>query len=164
MTGYVVVGVVPQQPDTVLEHASRFARHFDAELVCAYVDTGRYPVEENSDGSVRSMPIDPDDINDPEEVAYRSLQEHIGRLLDTHAARWSFRPLAGEPGQALATLADHLDAAMIVVGTRHAGARRSMHEFFGGSVAVHLAHRQHRAVVIVPLNPVADADELPWHP
>jgi hypothetical protein len=37
-----------------------------------------------------------------------------------------------------------------------------MQEFFGGSVAVHLAHRQHRPVVVIPLAPVAFRDELPW--
>ena len=44
----------------VLRHAARFARTFDAALVCAHVDPGRYVVEELPDGSVASLPLDPD--------------------------------------------------------------------------------------------------------
>jgi nucleotide-binding universal stress UspA family protein len=40
---------------------------------------------------------------------------------------------------------------MIIVGSRRGGLRSTMHEFFGGSVAAHLAHRQPRPVVVVPL-------------
>ena len=52
------------------------------------------------------------------------------------------------------------DAELIVVGSR-SGVRASMREYFGGSVAVHLAHRQHRPVVIVPLAARAESP-LPW--
>jgi nucleotide-binding universal stress UspA family protein len=40
---------------------------------------------------------------------------------------------------------------MIIVGSRRGGLRSTMHDFFGGSVAAHLAHRQPRPVVVVPL-------------
>ena len=43
-----------------------------------------------------------------------------------------------------------------------AGLRASMREFFRSSVAVHLAHRQHRPVLVVPLSPVDDGRALPW--
>jgi nucleotide-binding universal stress UspA family protein len=52
---------------------------------------------------------------------------------------------------------------MIVVGTREPGFRGTVHEFINGSVAAQLAHRQHRPVVVIPLNPVTDDDELPWN-
>jgi hypothetical protein len=51
---------------------------------------------------------------------------------------------------------------MIVVGSREAGLRGSVREFFAGSVALHLSHRQARPVVVVPLAPVSRAQALPW--
>ena len=51
---------------------------------------------------------------------------------------------------------------MIIVGSRRGGLRVSMHEFFGGSVAAHLAHRQSRPVVVIPLSPVPAGGRLPW--
>lgn len=59
-------------------------------------------------------------------------------------------------------LADELEGDAIVVGTRKPGLRTTAHDFFNGSVAVHLAHRQHRPVIVVPLNPVASGESLPW--
>ena len=57
---------------------------------------------------------------------------------------------------------EELDARYIVVGTREAGLRGSVREFFNGSVAVHLAHRQHRPVIVVPLAPIEGGEKLPW--
>jgi nucleotide-binding universal stress UspA family protein len=51
---------------------------------------------------------------------------------------------------------------LIVVGTRHPGVRAGAREFFGGSVAVHLAHRQHRPVLVIPLAPTPHGTKLPW--
>ena len=56
----ILVGVTYGQPDIVLRQAARFARTFDAALVCAHVDPGRYVVEELPDGTVASLPLDPD--------------------------------------------------------------------------------------------------------
>ena len=39
---YIVVGVTPQQPLTVVRQAARFARQFQAALVCANVEAGSY--------------------------------------------------------------------------------------------------------------------------
>lgn len=50
---------------------------------------------------------------------------------------------------------------MLVIGTRE-GARGALREAVHGSVAAQLAHRQHRPVVVVPLDPVpfgTEADE-----
>ena len=57
---FIVVGVTPQQSAVVVQQAARFARHFEAALVCANVDPGSYVVAEHRDGSVESRPIDPD--------------------------------------------------------------------------------------------------------
>ncbi|MEO8829550.1 universal stress protein [Lapillicoccus sp.] len=73
-----------------------------------------------------------------------------------------FRALAGDVGHALARLAEVLDAQMIVVGSRHGGFKTGVHDFFGGSVAVHLIHQQPRSVVVIPLSPVPAGTALPW--
>lgn len=51
---------------------------------------------------------------------------------------------------------------MIVVGTRPAGFRGTVHEFLSGSVAAQLAHHQRRPVVVVPLRPVGIDEPPPW--
>ena len=177
MSEAVVVGVSPGQPDSVVEQAASFAAHFDAELVCAHSDIGSYRIEEGPDGEVRSLPIDPDlpllsDTEFPAELKSRlsailgsqsveSGSEGSGSV-GSRSLRWSTRALAGDPASALGHLAETLDAAMIVVGTRRASVRGSVREFLNGSVAAHLAHRQHRPVVVIPLTPVAPDDALPW--
>jgi nucleotide-binding universal stress UspA family protein len=162
VSGQIVVGYVPGQPDAVLLHAAQVARRFDAELVCAIVDEGRYVVEELPDGSVRSMPIDPDVVDEEHGAVDPKVLAHVDRVLADREVRWSVRALAGEPATALAHLADALDAAMIVIGTRETHRRRSLHDFFAGSIAVRLAHRQHRPVLVVPLSPVSNDADLPW--
>ncbi|TFD07117.1 universal stress protein [Cryobacterium sp. TMT1-66-1] len=159
---YVIVGVTPGQPDAVVLEAAAFADRFHAELVCATVEPGRYVVDEFADGSILSLPVDPDLLDLDDEGFPVALRAHLTTLLDGRSLTWSTRAVAGDPARALAHLADTLDAAMIVVGTRERGVRASVQEFFGGSVAVHLAHRQHRPVVVIPLAPVAFRDELPW--
>lgn len=160
---HIVVGVVPRQPAAVVTEAAQFARHFDADLVCAFVDAGRYVVEELPDGSVTSLSLNPDLPDLRVETFAPELRAQIAAALDNQDVRWSTRALAGGPAQALAHLADQLDAKMIVVGTREAGFRGTLHEFINGSVAAQLAHRQHRPVVVVPLNPVGDDGDLPWN-
>jgi nucleotide-binding universal stress UspA family protein len=165
----VLVGVVPGQPTAVVAAAARFAERFGAELVCASVDVGRYTVDHQPDGTVVSNSIDADLVDDIVEQFDPALRATLAEVLDNrsvpdnhHPVRWSVRALAGGAAQELAGLADELDAAMIVVGTRKAGMRGSLHEFFNGSVAVQLAHRQHRPVVVVPLDPVGPESVLPW--
>ncbi|MDM4763669.1 universal stress protein [Galbitalea sp. SE-J8] len=161
-TAHVVVGVVPGQPDAVIETAATFAERFHADLVCAWVDVGRYAIGTGLDGAVVSLSIDPDLADGMPEVFDPALRESIAATLDKRGVAWSTRALAGSPASELARLADELDAALIVVGTREPGVMGSMREFFAGSVAVQLAHRQHRPIVVVPLSPVGIDDRLPW--
>jgi nucleotide-binding universal stress UspA family protein len=148
---YLVVGVTPKQPLTVLRQAARFARQFQALLVCANVEAGSYVVSEHPDGSVESRPIDPDQPDWNTAVFDGGLADQIRALAQEESIRVEFRELAGDIGHALGRLAEILDAEMIIVGSRRGGLRSTMHEFFGGSVAAHLAHRQPRPVVVVPL-------------
>src|SRR4029450_2370655 len=56
----ILVGVTYGQPDTVLRHAARFARVFGGALVCDHADPGPYWAEDRPDGSVFSLPLDPE--------------------------------------------------------------------------------------------------------
>ena len=55
-----MVGVSPGQPRHIVEHAASFARAFGAELICAYVNPGRFATEEAAEGRVTTYSIDPD--------------------------------------------------------------------------------------------------------
>lgn len=158
----IVVGVEKRLSDAVLLEAVRLARELGCDLVCAHVDRDRYTVEENLDGSVRALPIDPDLPELEEEVFDPDLAAHVGNVLASSGVKWSLRALAGDPARALGHLADILDARLIVIGTHEAGIRTSVREFFRSSVAVHLAHRQRRPVLVIPLAPVTDGGALPW--
>lgn len=148
---YVVVGVTPKQPPAVVRQAARFAREFQAVLVCANVEAGSYVVAEHPDGSVESRPIDPDQPDWNTAVFDGGLANEIRTLAQAEGIRAEFRELAGDIAHALGRLAEVLDAEMIIVGSRRGGLRSTMHEFFGGSVAARLAHRQPRPVVVVPV-------------
>lgn len=158
----LVVGVVRPQSDTVVREAMRLAERFGAELVFATVDTARYTVIENVDGSVSSLPVDPDLPEMEEAVFDPRLEAHLRELLAGSPLSWSVRVLAGDPAHALARLADKVDAEAIVVGTRERGIRAGFAEFFTGSVAVHLAHRQRRPVIVIPQAPVGHEGTMPW--
>jgi nucleotide-binding universal stress UspA family protein len=159
---YVVVGVTRQQPPIVVQWAARFARRFDAVLVCAHVEAANYVVEEHPDGSVESRPIDPDVPDWDTAVFDAGLAARIRDLARDADVQVEFRELAGNIGHALARLAEILNAEMIIVGSRRGGGiRTSMHEFFSGSIAVHLAHRQPRPLVVIPLSPRPQG-RLPW--
>lgn len=75
---------------------------------------------------------------------------------------WYCRAIAGDSAAQLAYAADEVDAVIIIVGTHRPGRWASMREFLNGPVTVHLAHRQHRPVVVIPLHPAPDGSNLPW--
>ena len=158
----ILVGVTYGQPDVVLRHAARFARTFDAALVCAHVDPGRYVVEELPDGSVASLPLDPDLPELKDTDFDQGLVAQVRAAVADNSIDLSFRELAGDVAYALTRLADILDVEMIIVGSRRGGVRAGLKQFLTGSVAAHLAHRQPRPVVVIPVAPVAEGKPLPW--
>lgn len=162
MNAHVVVGVIPGQPAAVVETAADVAARFGAELVCASVDVARYTVAQSLDGTIIASSIDPELMDEKVERFDPELEESIRTALEGRDVPWSVRALAGNPAIELAGLAEELDAVMIVVGTREAGLRGSLREFFSGSVAVHLAHHQHRPVLVVPLDPQPVGTTMPW--
>jgi len=160
LVGPVIVGIEPEEPTRVLVEAARFALDLGTELVCAHVDTARYAIAEHEDGSITSMPLDPEVPDIRDEIFQPRLEQYVRRELSQWPLRLRFVALAGDPAQALSELAERLDARTIIVGTRRPGFRAGLEAFFTGSIAVRLAHRQSRPVVVVPLEPHAAA--APW--
>lgn len=149
----IVVGVTPRQPDAVLDEALSFAQAFGCSLVLAHVDASRFVVIENLDGSVTSLPFDADLHDFDPEPPDPTIEATAHRLLDGSGVAWELKQLAGDPARALGRLAESVSARAIVVGTRERGLRKGILEFFNGSVAAALAHRQPRPVIVVPLAP-----------
>ena len=158
----IVVGVELDEDAAVLREAAELARRFDATLVCVISDPSRYGVREDADGNVTSLDIDPDDPEERHETFDAPLRARVDAVLDPLGVEWTPRAMAGDPAVQLAHVADEVDARLIVVGSRRPGRWGSMREFLNGSVAAHLAHRQHRPVVVIPLSPVGDGAALPW--
>ncbi|MFT4213273.1 MAG: universal stress protein [Microbacterium sp.] len=155
----VIVGVVPDQPPRVVKEAARYAELFGAPLIVAHVDVTRFVTYEDPDGYVHSAPIDVDIAVG--EAQLKLVSDAAASALAGSDVDWSVHQLVGDPALALKQLAERSRARLIVVGTRRRGFGESIREFFMGSVAVRLAHRQSRPVLVVPLQePPADHEPL----
>ena len=160
-SGAVILGATPSLPGRVWVEAARYAALFGTELIVAHVDVTRFVTYEDPDGFAHSAPIDLTRAAASHELerVQAAAEEHLSAT----GVSWSIRTLVGDPAMALKGLADDLDAAVIVVGTRRRGFGETMREFFTGSVAARLAHRQHRPVLVVPLQEsIAEGDDDPW--
>lgn len=159
--GAVIVGVIPDQPLRVLNEAARYARLHSAPLVVVHVDVTRFVSYEDPDGYVHSAPIDIDVASGEADLAH--VREVAQNALAGSGVEWTVHQLVGDPALAIKHLADKIDAKLLVVGTRKRGLGETIREFFTGSVAARLAHRQHRPVLVVPLGePVPDDEEIDW--
>jgi nucleotide-binding universal stress UspA family protein len=148
----VVVGILPDQPLWVVQVAADYARSFDAELVCVAADATRYAYQELPDGTLLTAPIDPDLAAAGPMFSEERLAE-VGSVIAPSGVTWRMRELVGVAADALMRVADEEDALMIVVGARPGGFRGALRQVFTGSVALRLAHRQYRPVVVVPTAP-----------
>lgn len=155
----VLVGIVPGQPDAVLRTAAEYAVAFGAELIVAWVDATRYTAGLWADGSVAFVPYD---ANGDSEIDSAWIDAQVRPVLASSTARWRVVTGEGEPSAGLCSIAEREQVGSIVVGTREPGFRAGLQEFFTGSIAAHLAHRQRQPVIVVPLAPVRAADDLPW--
>lgn len=158
----IVVGVTPWQPDAVVHEAVKFAAKLHCRVVCVSVDLSRYVTETRADGSIIAASIDSDAGGVIVEEFDPGLADRIRQLAATADVECEFVASAGNPGRVLTKVANEHDAVMIVVGTRSATFGGTVREFFSGSVAVNLAHRQHRPVLVVPLDPASGDGALPW--
>ena len=156
----IVVGVHPTQPDLVIRHAAKLSKKIGARLLITCVDTGHMTMFEGADGTLMSMPLDAD-VEEPTPFP-EELQDHLTELTEPFGIDVEFRRPLGEPSIAIAELAESEHAYMIVVGTRRPGFKAGLAEFFGGSVAAHLTHRQPRPVIVIPLAPSPAIEDLPW--
>ena len=152
IAGPVVMGAVPGQPQAVAHRAAELALSLGVPLICAYVDVTSYLADDQA-GHDGARPIDPDGIDDDVEGIAAALKARLGETLEASGVPWSFVALAGDPARALGRLAEASGASIIVVGTRERGLGARFEELLVGSVAVHLTHRQHRPVLVVPLAP-----------
>ncbi|UWF77689.1 MULTISPECIES: universal stress protein [Microbacterium] len=153
----VIVGVQPGQPEHVLDEAVRYARLLGAPLVVVHVDVTRFVTYEDPDGYVHSAPID---LNIEAGVAeFEEVQKAAEAKLRDSGLTWTARQLVGDPALAIKQLANKLDAQLIVIGTRKRGIGESIREFFTGSVAARLAHRQHRSILVVPQHDLVPDDQ-----
>lgn len=148
--GVVVVGVTELQSPQVVRTAAEFARRLDARLVCAWVDTSRHTLEVEPDGTITTVTLDADLGADRPLVIPEELDRHLTALLSDTDLDWSTVALAGGVAHELGSLADELDAALMVVGTHEPSWRGSLRDFFLGSAAAQLTHRQYRPVLVVP--------------
>src|SRR4029450_3958647 len=117
----ILVGVTYGQPDTVLRQAAHFARVFGASLVCAHVDPGRYVVEERPDGSVVSLPLDPELPELKDTDFDQGLVAQIRTAVADDSIDVSFRELAGDVAYALTRLAPTLGVGAGGGGRRPGG-------------------------------------------
>ncbi|GLJ61783.1 MULTISPECIES: universal stress protein [Microbacterium] len=158
--GAVIVGAIPGQAPRVMKEAARYAALLHAPLVVAHVDVTRFVTYEDPDGFVQTAPVDIHIDAGAEEL------EAVRRAAEENLAgkdvRWTVRQLVGDPALALKHFAEKIDARLIVVGTRKRGIGDSIREFFTGSVAARLSHRQHRNILVVPVGePLADDEDWP---
>ena len=157
--GAVIAGVVPGEPARVVKEAARYAKVLGAPLIIAHVDVTRFVTYEDPDGYVHSAPID---MNlGGGEADLEIVRADAAAVLEGSSLDWYVRQLVGDPALAIKHLAEAVEARLLVVGTRRRGLGESIREFFTGSVAARLAHRQHRPILVVPLGePVPDDEEI----
>ncbi|GAA4769709.1 universal stress protein [Microbacterium gilvum] len=160
LQGAVVVGVIPGQTPRVVKEAARYAHLLHAPLVVAHVDVTRFVTYEDPDGFVQTAPVDIHIDAGAEELA--AVTAAAEAALSGKDVAWSVKQLVGDPALAIKHFADRVDARLLVVGTRKRGFGESVREFFTGSVAARLSHRQHRPILVVPVSePLADDEDWP---
>jgi nucleotide-binding universal stress UspA family protein len=133
-SGLLVVGYDGTEPSrNALAYATGLARRDGASLLIAFVETMTSATLWFYAGS----PIVPDSATD--------LTEDLQDELSGVGVPWQFVSVRGDATRELEELADASKADAIVVGRS-----RSKWHTFGGSVAVGLAKRSRRTVLIVP--------------
>jgi nucleotide-binding universal stress UspA family protein len=122
-----------------LHHASDLGARLGAEMhVVHAIDLSDYP-------------IDPD-ADDWEQQAVKNLEEErrqVSSSLGGYPCGWSYLALRAEPAEALARVANQVDAIMIVVGVRPGGWRHVLERLAGPSVSHRLINHCHRPVLVV---------------
>jgi nucleotide-binding universal stress UspA family protein len=159
--GPVVVGVHERQSDTVVATAAILARRLGTGIVAVVVDPSQITLGVREDGTVITEPIDPDVADAGPATVPDALRERVLAVAAVNdVADVEVVARVDDPTGALIAVADERDAALLVVGAKTG--RHRVAAFLGGSVAARLSHRQHRPVVVVPVDPVRPDEPLPW--
>ncbi|WP_345470789.1 universal stress protein [Glutamicibacter ectropisis] len=137
--GTIVVGVEAGMPSGVLATAADLAKQLGDRLVCVHALSGRYVTEKIAEGDLleSAEPVS-------EDLAWELSLSITGINFESYA-------VAGDPAKVLAAVAEQQDARMIVVGTRRSGLRQKFAELLDGSIALALAQKQARPLLVVPL-------------
>lgn len=158
----LLVGVDEDQSPVVVSTAAALAAQLGATVVCLNVQSGRLITQRLPEPLDRPTgQVGFDDGDEPDNRFPEALDKHLTEVFSAAGVSWEAREVEGDPGKALARVAEELDATMIVVGTRRPGIRGRIEQLVDGSVAVHLAHRQSRPVLVVPQDP-SQTGRLPW--
>lgn len=154
----IVVGIIPQQNDAVIERAKRLAGLLAGDIVFVYADPSGYAGE-----GPHAAALDPDIIDggSRREVSDEELEARLGRVMGGSDVAWRYLHVEGGAGQALARIAQDVDAEFIVIGDREPGPKALVREVVGGRVAALLVRSQSRPVVIVPQHPRREDSEGP---
>jgi nucleotide-binding universal stress UspA family protein len=124
---------------TAIQVAADLALRLAAELhVVHVVDLSDYPVDPD-------LPT----WEDLGRSVLASEEAEVRTALAGHAGPWSYRAMRGDPVALLASVADEVDALLVIVGTRGAGPSAALHRLLDGSVSHGLIGR-HRPVLVVP--------------
>ncbi|WP_110589784.1 universal stress protein [Microbacterium suaedae] len=153
--GAVIAAIIPDQSPRVISEAARYATLLGVPLVVVHVDVTRFVTYEDPDGAPHTAPIDINIDAGAEELAAVTAQ--VTAILERFDVEWSTTQLVGDPALALKHFANKIDSPLIVLGTRKRGFGESIREFFTGSVAARLSHRQYRPLLVVPVDePIED--------
>jgi nucleotide-binding universal stress UspA family protein len=154
----IVLGVHLEQPTRVLHHVVSLADAMGTGLVCVWIDTSHVVAEQDADGSISAVPLDPDQADLDESAPESELVARLETELSGWRGPWRFVYAVGEVAHVLGATGDAYDAPFIAVGTRRPGFGGWMNEFIGGSVAGHLAHTQSRPVLMIPGAPHGETE------
>ncbi|MFJ2619333.1 universal stress protein [Glutamicibacter sp. NPDC087344] len=135
----IVVGIEPGQTPTVLITAASIAADLGAKVEVIFADSGRYVTERLPEHNV----LGTSEAQFPEELAELVAAHLLGVDYELHS-------VPGDPAKVLSAVAEEVDARMIVIGTRRPGLRNKLAQFIDGSIAVALAQKQTRPVLVIP--------------
>jgi hypothetical protein len=135
-TGAIVVfGALPNQHPKLVQAAAAITSRMDGSLLCVWVDEEHVAVERRPDGTLVTLPLNPDEDEDPAGPVVEKMSARLEEILAGSPVPWRLYYTTGIPA--------------IAIGTREKGLGPWVTDNVTGSVAVELAHRL-RPLVLIP--------------